>query len=81
MRLGFLTAALASGFSAAALVTLGVWVVSVVTGSTAPWEAAPLLITAAAALVTAATYFAEVLVYRRTMLRQRSLGEPWAFRD
>lgn len=81
MRLGFLTAALASGFSSAGLVTLVVWVVSVVTGSPAAWEAAPLLITAVAALVTGATYLAEVLVYRRSMLRQRSIGEPWAFRD
>lgn len=81
MRMAFLTAALASGFSAAALATLVVWVVSMVTGSADPWTAAPWLIVAATAIVTGTTYLAEVLVYGRAMRRRRSLGEPWAFRD
>ncbi|MEO5985993.1 MAG: hypothetical protein ABIW50_02740 [Candidatus Limnocylindria bacterium] len=79
--MAFLTAALASGFSAAVLTTVVVWVVSVVTGSAGPWTAAPWLIVATTTIITATTYLAEVLAYGRTMLRQRSLGEPWAFRD
>ncbi len=32
-------------------------------------------------LTAALASVAEVLAYRRTMVRRRSLGEPWAFRD
>lgn len=81
MRLAFVTAALASGFAAAALTTLLIWVVSVIVGSPDPWSLAPFLVTLAAVAFGVATYLAERVAHRRTMARRRSTGEPWAFRE
>lgn len=81
MKLAFATAALASGLAGAGLAALLLWLVTVVTSSSEPWAVAPVAVTAVAAVVTAATYLAERVVYRRSLERQRSIGEPWAFRD
>ena len=80
MALAFLTGAVASGFSAAALTTLVIWVATVVAGSSDPWSIAPGLVTAVAAIVAIATYVAEVIAHRRTLARLRSTGEPFAYR-
>jgi hypothetical protein len=42
---------------------------------------APILVAAAGALVGGATYLAERIVYRRSLQRQRAIGEPWAYRE
>ena len=81
MTLAFVTGAVASGFSAAGLVAILIWVATVVSGSSDPWSIAPWLVTTAAALVAIATYVAEGIAYRRTLARKRSTGEPWAFRE
>jgi uncharacterized membrane-anchored protein len=81
MRLAFATGAVASGLVGAGLTALLVWVATVVTGSSEPWSVAPILVAAAAALVGGATYLAERIVYRRSMERQRAIGEPWAYRE
>lgn len=81
MKLAFATGALASGLVGGGLTGLLIWVATVVTGSSDPWSVAPILVAAAAALVGGATYLAERLMYRRTLQRQRAVGEPWAFRD
>lgn len=81
MRLAFLTGALASGVSAAGLAMLGVWLLTLATGSDDPWGAAPVIAGAVAMLVGVATYAAERIAHRRTVQQRRSLGEPWAFRD
>lgn len=81
MTLAFLTGAVASGFTAAGLTALLVWVATVLAGSSDPWSVAPWLVTAAATIVAMATYVAEGIVYRRSAARKRSTGEPWAFRD
>jgi len=80
MRLAFATGALASGFVAAGLSALVIWIVTVVTGSTEPWSAAPWVVSVFAAVVSGATYFAEGIAYRRTLSRMRATGEPWAYR-
>ena len=38
-------------------------------------------VAAAAAVAAIGTYIAEAIVYRRTLARMRSTGEPWAYRD
>lgn len=80
MRIAFATGAVASGVVGAGLAALLVWIATLVTGSSEPWSLAPVLVAAAAALVGGATYLAERIVYRRSMERQRAIGEPWAYR-
>ena len=80
MRLAFLTGAVATGFTAAGLTTLLVWIATVLAGSSEPWSIAPWLVTGVAALIAIATYVAEGFAYRRTMARMRAIGEPWAYR-
>ena len=81
MALAFLTGAVASGFNAAGLTTLLIWIVTVVSGSADPWSIAPWLVSVVAAIVAVATYVAEEVAHRRTLARMRSTGEPWAYRD
>jgi uncharacterized membrane-anchored protein len=81
VRLAFATGALASGLVAAGLTAVILWIVTVVIGSSEPWSVAPILVAATAAVVGGATYLAERIVYRRSMARQRSMGEPWAYRE
>jgi len=81
MVLAFLTGAVASGFSAAGLIALLIWIATVVSGSTDPWSIAPWLVSVVAALVAIGTYVAEGIAHRRTLERMRSTGEPWAYRD
>jgi hypothetical protein len=81
MKLAFATGALASGLVGGGLTGLLIWVATVVTGSGDPWSVAPILVAAAGALVGGATYLAERIVYRRSLQRQRAIGEPWAYRE
>jgi hypothetical protein len=81
MVLAFVTGAIASGFAAAGLTALLVWVATVITGSSEAWSLAPWLVSLAAVLVAAGTYVAEGIAHRRTLARMRSTGEPWAYRD
>jgi hypothetical protein len=81
MGLAFLTGAVASGFTAAGLTALVIWIATVLSGSSDPWSIAPWLVTLVAALVAIATYVAEGIVHRRTLARKRSTGEPWAYRE
>ena len=81
MNVAFLTGALASGFTGAALAALVIWVLTVLTGSEDPWRIAPLIVALAAALFAVATYAAERFIYRRSMERKRATGEPWAYRE
>jgi len=81
MVLAFVTGAVASGFTAAGLTALLIWISTVVSGSTDPWSIAPWLVSAVATLVAVATYIAEGIAHRRTLQRKRSTGEPWAYRD
>ncbi len=81
MVLAFVTGAAASGFTAAGLTALLIWIATVVAGSSDPWSIAPWLVTGVAALVAIATYVAEGIAHRRTLARMRSTGEPWAYRE
>jgi len=81
MALAFLTGAVASGFTAAGLTTLLIWIATVLAGSTDPWSIAPWLVSIVAALVALGTYVAEGIAHRQTLARMRSTGEPWAYRD
>jgi len=81
MALAFLTGAVASGFAAAGLTTLLIWIATVLARSTDPWSIAPWLVSIVAALVAIGTYVAEGIAHRRTLARMRSTGEPWAYRD
>jgi hypothetical protein len=81
MNVAFLTGALASGFTGAALAALLIWVLTVLSGSEDPWRAAPLVVAAAGGAFAVLTYVAERFVYRRSMERKRATGEPWAFRE
>jgi hypothetical protein len=81
MNVAFLTGALASGSTGAALTALVIWVLTVVTGSEEPWRAAPLVVGLAAGLFAVMTYVAERLIYRRSMESKRATGEPWAYRE
>lgn len=80
MALAYLVGAVASGFSAAGLTALVVWIGTVVSGSDDSWAIAPWLIAAVGALVAVATYVAEGIAHRRSLERMRSSGEPWAYR-
>jgi hypothetical protein len=53
----------------------------VVSGSTEPWRAAPVVVDGVAVLLAIAAYAAERFVYRRSMARMRATGEPWAYRE
>ena len=81
MALAFLTGAVASGFTAAGLTALLIWIATVLSGSSDPWSIAPWLVTLVAALVAIGTYVAEGIAHRRTLARMRSTGEPWAYRQ
>jgi hypothetical protein len=81
MALAFLTGAVASGFTAAGLTALLIWIATVLAGSSDPWSIAPWLVTTVAALVAIGTYVAEGIAHRRTLARMRSAGEPWAYRE
>jgi hypothetical protein len=81
MKLAFATGAVASGFTAAGLTTLLIWVATVLSGSSEAWSIAPWIVSLAAAAVAIATYFAERIVYRRSLARMRATGEPWAYRS
>jgi hypothetical protein len=81
MILAYLTGAVASGFTAAGLTALFIWIATVLSGSSDPWGVAPWLVTGAAAVVAVGTYVAEGIVHRRTLARMRSTGEPWAYRS
>jgi hypothetical protein len=81
VKLAFGTGALAGGVAAVALVALGTWIVTMVSGSTGAWTVAPWLMIGAAAFIAAGTYLAERIAYRRTMARMRAMGEPWAYRE
>jgi hypothetical protein len=81
MGLAFVTGAVASGFTAAGLTALLIWVATVLTGSSDPWSIAPWLVTLVATLVAIATYVAEKIAYRLSLARMRATGEPWAFRE
>jgi hypothetical protein len=81
MGLAFLTGAVASGFTAAGLTALLIWVATVLAGSSDPWSIAPWLVTLVAALVATGTYVAEGIAHRKTLAGMRSTGEPWAYRE
>ena len=81
MMLAFLTGAVASGFTAAGLTALLVWIATVLSGSSDAWGIAPWLVTGVAAVVAVGTYIAEGIAHRRTLERRRSTGEPWAYRQ
>ena len=81
MRLAFLTGAVATGFTAAGLTTLLLWIATVLAGSSEPWTFAPWLVTGVAAVIAIATYVAEGIAHRRTLALMRSVGEPWAYRQ
>ena len=81
MGLAFVTGAVASGFTAAGLTALLIWIATVVAGSSDPWSIAPWLVSLVAALVAIATYVAEGIAHRKTLAQMRSTGEPWAYRE
>jgi hypothetical protein len=81
MRLAFLTGALAAGLAVAGLSALVVWLVTLVSASSAAWSAAIWLIPGLAGLATITAYIAEVFVDRGTQSRKRATGEPWAYRE
>ena len=81
MILAYITGAFASGFTAAGLTALLIWIATVVSCSSDPWGVAPWLVTLVAAVVAIGTYIAEGIVHRRTLERKRSTGEPWAYRS
>lgn len=80
MILAFVVGAAASGFAAAGLTTLAVWIGTVVSGSAESWAIAPWLIAGVALLVAVATYVAEGIAYQRSLARMQTTGEPWAYR-
>ena len=81
MKLAFFTGAVASGFAAAGLTALIVWIVTVVTGSSDPWSIAPALVAGVSAIIGVLTYLAERFIHQRTLEWKRATGEPWAYRD
>jgi hypothetical protein len=81
MGLAFVTGAVASGFTAAGLTALLIWIATLVAGSSDPWSIAPWLVSLVAALVAIATYVAEGIAHRKTLAQMRSTGEPWAYRE
>jgi hypothetical protein len=81
MNVAFITGALASGLTGAALSALVIWVLTVVTGSEDPWRIAPLIVAMVSAAFAILTYVAERFIYRRSKERKRATGEPWAYRE
>jgi branched-subunit amino acid ABC-type transport system permease component len=81
VNVAFGTGALAGGLAAVLVVSIAIWIVTLVTGSEAAWAVAPWVLVAAAILVAGGTLLAERVMYRRTMARKRSTGEPWAYRE
>jgi branched-subunit amino acid ABC-type transport system permease component len=81
MNVAFITGALASGLTGAALSALVIWVLTVVTGSEDPWRIAPLIVAMVSAAFAILTYVAERFIYRRSQERKRATGEPWAYRE
>jgi len=81
MRLAFVTGAIASGIAVAALATVVVWVVTLVTGSGDAWGVVAWLVPAVGILAALATYVDEIIVDRLTQQRKRATGEPWAYRE
>jgi hypothetical protein len=77
----FLTGALASGLTGAALTALVIWVLTVITGSEDPWRSAPLAVALVGGAFALLTYAAERFIYRRSQERKRATGEPWAYRE
>lgn len=81
MALAFVVGAVASGFAAAGLTALLIWVITVLTRSADPWAIAPWLIVVVAGAVAVATYVAEGIAHRRSLARMHAAGEPWAYRS
>lgn len=77
----FITGALASAVAGVALVTVLLWVITVVSGSPAAWSLAPWLVLGAAVVFALGTFVAERFAYRRSLARMRATGEPWAYRE
>lgn len=77
----FVTGALASAVAGAGLVALVLWVITVVSGSTAAWALAPWLVVGAGLIFALGTFVAERFAYRRSLARMRATGEPWAYRE
>lgn len=80
MALAFLTGALAAGLATSGLTALVVWVITVISGSSALWGVGGWLIAGLGLLVAGLTYLAERFARERTFARQRASGEPWAYR-
>jgi hypothetical protein len=80
MQLAFVTGAVAASFAGAGLVTLVIWVLTVLTGSGEAWGPAPWVVAAVAVAFGALTYAAEQVAQARTEQLQRESGEPWAYR-
>lgn len=76
MRAAFVTGALAGGFAVAVLATAAIWVVTLASGSTAPWASAAWIVPLVGVVGAAATYAGEVIVHRLTQDRKRETGEP-----
>jgi len=74
VTLAFLTGAVASGFTAAGMSALLIWIVTVISGSSDPWSWAPWVVAFVAILFAAGTYFAEWITHRRSLARKRSHG-------
>jgi hypothetical protein len=81
MKLAFVTGAIASGFAAAGLTALVIWVATVISGSSDPWSVAPAVVAGVSAAVAILTYLAERFIHQRSMSRKRAVGEPWAYRE
>jgi hypothetical protein len=81
VNLAFVTGAIASGFAAAGLTAVAIWIITVLTGSDDPWTVAPALVAGIAAAVAILTYVAERFIHRRSLARKRAVGEPWAYRE
>ena len=80
MTLAFITGAVASGFTAAGLTALVIWIVTVLSGSSDPWSIAPALVAIVAAIFAVLTYIAEDLVHRASQARARD-GRARAYRE
>ena len=81
MTLAFLTGAVASGFTAAGMSALLIWIVTVISGSSDPWAWAPWAVALVAIVFATGTYFAEWIAHRQSLARKRAHGEPWAYRE
>ena len=81
MTMAFVTGAIASGLAAAGVTALGIWIATVVTGSSDPWALGPWLIPVVTFVIGVATFVAERYLHALTDARKRTTGEPWAYRD